>query len=104
MKDSLVFSRLMEEYGSLDQDDEAEKKASKKEGAADASEEINDKRADATLMQEEERNTGSVTWAVYAKYLHFAGGIIWAPIIVLLLTLSQGAQGKIHRSAWSCQC
>ena len=45
------------------------------------------------LMQTEERNTGAVKWTVYQKYLGFAGGVIWAPIIVLLLTLTQGAQG-----------
>ena len=101
MRNSTVFSRLMDEYGSLDQDDETEKKTGKKEGAAaNTSGGIDDKKEDAALMQEEERNTGSVTWAVYAKYLHFAGGIVWAPIIVLLLTLSQGAQGTIHSSVF----
>lgn len=102
MKDSTVFSRLMDEYGSLDQEDELEKKGgSKKAGvAANKWEEISDKKADAMLMQAEERNTGSVTWEVYTKYLHFAGGIIWAPIIILLLTLSQGAQGQVHCSFW----
>jgi len=89
MKDSIVFSRLMDEYGSLEKDDETEKKARKKEGGTANTEETNDKK---TLMQEEERNMGSVTWAVYAKYLRFAGGTIWAPIIILLLTLAQGAQ------------
>lgn len=95
MKDSVVFSHLMDEYGSLDQEDEVEKKGNNKEGAtARAPEDMNDKKA-AALMQEEERNTGSVTWGVYTKYLHFAGGIIWAPVIFLLLTVTQGAQGNI---------
>lgn len=94
MKGSIVFSRLMDDYGSLE---EAEK-GSKKEGAvANSPEELGNKKVDATLMQAEERNTGSVTWQVYAKYLHFAGGIIWAPVILLLLTLTQGAQGKIYQ-------
>jgi hypothetical protein len=94
MKDSVVFSRLMDEYGSLEE--EAEKKGTEKEGAAPNSPEELSKKAVATLMQAEERNTGSVTWQVYAKYLHFAGGIIWAPVILLLLTLTQGAQGNIN--------
>jgi ATP-binding cassette, subfamily C (CFTR/MRP), member 1 len=96
MKDSIVFSRLMDEYGSLDQEEEAGNNGNKTEGAgANAPEEVGGKKADSPLMQTEERNTGSVTWEVYSKYLRFAGGVIWAPVILALLTLTQGAQGKI---------
>ncbi|KAF8235236.1 multidrug resistance-associated ABC transporter [Tricholoma matsutake] len=105
MKDSVVFSHLMDEYGSLDQEDEVEKKGNNKEGAtARAPEDMNDKKA-AALMQEEERNTGSVTWGVYTKYLHFAGGIIWAPVIFLLLTVTQGAQvgNNLFLGFWTAQ-
>ncbi|RDB26371.1 Oligomycin resistance ATP-dependent permease YOR1 [Hypsizygus marmoreus] len=92
MNESVVFSHLMDEYGSLDQDKEKEGKASKKGEVPGASHDVDIKRLSSTLMQEEERNIGSVTWEVYSKYLRFAGGIIWAPIIIILLTLTQGAQ------------
>ncbi|KAF9466028.1 multidrug resistance-associated ABC transporter [Collybia nuda] len=93
MKDSTVFARLMDEYGNLEQEEQEERKKVKAKGADDDdSVEVDPKKAGATLMQAEERNTGSVTWAVYANYLRFAGGVVWAPIIILLLTLTQGAQ------------
>jgi hypothetical protein len=33
------------------------------------------------LMQDEERNT----WTIYTKYMRFAGGLFWAPLILLCL-------------------
>ena len=50
----------------------------------------------AALMTEEERNRGAVPTSVYTQYLKFAGGVIWAPVIILLLTLSQGASGNVY--------
>ena len=100
MGNSVVFSHLMEEYGNLEAEDDNHpsrshtKRKVKKDAEADAStEEGGPKKDNAALMQREERNTGAVTWTVYKKYLGFAGGMIWAPVIVLLLTLTQGAQG-----------
>ena len=98
MANSVVFSHLMEEYGNLeaeaDSSESHTKGSVKKAAEADVStEEGGPKKDNAALMQIEERNTGAVTWTVYKKYLRFAGGIIWAPIIVLLLTLTQAAQG-----------
>jgi len=89
----------MEEYGNLeaktDTNSLSSKRAVKKFAEADDSmEESGPKQnSNMALMQTEERNTGAVTWTVYKKYLGFAGGMIWAPVIVLLLTLTQGAQG-----------
>lgn len=105
MAKSVVFSRLIEEYGSLEAEEAAEVKTTKKrtrrkeskDPAADdsTSEEVDPKKADnAALMQMEERNTGAVTWTVYRDYLRYAGGIIWAPFILFLLTVTQAAQGK----------
>jgi ATP-binding cassette subfamily C (CFTR/MRP) protein 1 len=97
MKDSTVFSHLMDEYGSLEQEEREEREKAKAEGVADAdSMEADPKKANPALMQAEERNTGSVTWTVYSKYLRFAGGVVWAPVIILLLTLTQGAQGMCN--------
>lgn len=97
MNDSHIFSRLMEEYGNLEQEDaqkdEAQNKAQESEGTSPGD---NDKKGKGDLMQAEERVTGSVTYAIYAKYLRYAGGLVWVPIIVLLLCLTQGAQGMKH--------
>ena len=49
--------------------------------------------AEDVLMQLEERNIGAVTWEIYKKYLRFAGGLVWAPVILTLLILAQAAQG-----------
>ncbi|KAF9067926.1 multidrug resistance-associated ABC transporter [Rhodocollybia butyracea] len=86
-----LFSHLMDEYGNLEAEAQAKEKETKKEefatsvGKADNSE-------NAALMQKEERNTGAVTFQTYAKYLMFAGGLWWAPFILLVLTLAQAAQ------------
>ncbi|KAJ7658484.1 multidrug resistance-associated ABC transporter [Mycena rosella] len=91
MKDSIVFSRLMEDYGNLDHQEHAHKgeKAAIVAGDQDT---IHAKKDQAALMQTEERQTGAVSWETYGKYLGFAGGFIWAPVILLLLTVAQGAQ------------
>jgi hypothetical protein len=97
MVNSLVFSRLLDEYGNLEeaQDGVANDPIKDIPGkATDDSEDVAPKRAGGQLMQTEERNTGAVTWAVYRRYLQFAGGVLWAPFILLLLILFQGAQGK----------
>lgn len=100
MANGVTFSHLMEEYGNLEAEADAKnypstKRKVKKDAEADDSTEEGGlkKNSNMVLMQTEERNTGAVTWTVYQKYLGFAGGVIWAPIIVLLLTLTQGAQG-----------
>ena len=103
MGDSIVFSRLMYEYGNLEQEKQMDKSGKSEGDAAQKPDELNDQTAGAELMQVEERNTGAVTWGIYSKYLRFAGGRVWAPIILLLLTVTQGAQGNLHFYMWiSC--
>ena|ERR1700722_18342170 len=92
MKNSVIFSRLMEEYGSLKQEKEKDKFHG---GNAEENNNINNDKAEDELMQVEERSTGAVTWGVYSRYLRFAGGLFWVPLILILLTLMQGAQGKL---------
>ncbi|KAF7373644.1 Oligomycin resistance ATP-dependent permease YOR1 [Mycena sanguinolenta] len=93
IKEGVVFSKLMEEYGDLDEEHASSSKAIKKAAAADADQEdVAMKKGQVALMQEEERNVGAVTFETYGKYLKFAGGLVWAPIILLLLTLAQAAQ------------
>lgn len=95
MKDGAVFSKLMDEYGSLDSEKQGTGMGGQQRTgrAADDAEEAERKKVEAALMQAEERNTGAVTWDVYKRYLGFAGGIAWAPFILLLLTLNEAAQG-----------
>jgi ATP-binding cassette subfamily C (CFTR/MRP) protein 1 len=96
MKGSTVFSKLMDEYGSLESERSRDGRVgqqNKGRATADDPDEIERKKFEAALMQAEERNTGAVTWDVYKKYLGFAGGVVWAPVILLLLTLYEAASG-----------
>jgi ATP-binding cassette subfamily C (CFTR/MRP) protein 1 len=102
MANSVVFARLMEEHGNLesepDEGDELSGARRKVKGNKDAKfDETETKKADVGLMQIEERNTGAITWSIYHKYLRFAGSVAWAPFLLLLLTLSQVAQGMSMR-------
>lgn len=93
----MVFARLIEEYGNVEQDEDAieiqkEKKATKGDEKTEDAGKPGKKTTE--LMQVEERNIGAVTWSIYKNYLVFAGGIIWAPIVILLMLLMQGSQGE----------
>ncbi|KAJ7728028.1 multidrug resistance-associated ABC transporter [Mycena olivaceomarginata] len=84
MKEGVVFSQLMEEYGNLDHAPEHASTGKGVKAAMVAHEEKTAETAPA-LMQIEERNTGAVTFETYGKYLKHAGTLVWAPIILLLL-------------------
>ncbi|TCD67438.1 hypothetical protein EIP91_012410 [Steccherinum ochraceum] len=91
MVDSPIFSHIMEEYGTLDKKEEAEEE--------DVDEKVKDLKAVEAkdplkaqgLMQAEERVTGSVSGDIYKKYFRFAGGLMMIPLLLLIVTLSQGA-------------
>ncbi|KAK1229440.1 hypothetical protein PQX77_007488 [Marasmius sp. AFHP31] len=87
-KDSRIFSSLMEEYGSLEEREVTTNVEKQKEDVKTTFEQAPTKK----LMQDEERNTGAVTWGTYRRYLQYAGGFIWAPVIFALLVVSQAAQ------------
>ena len=92
MKDSVLFSRVMEEYGTHDKEEEEEaQKAEEDDKAKDAKKDKSNKKDG--LMQAEERLTGSVTGSVYKQYFQFSGGLFKLPVILLLLTGYQGASG-----------
>ena len=97
MANSVVFARLMEEHGNLEseleQGDQLLGGKSQRKDHKDPKldDEVVPKKADPAFMQLEERNTGCVTWSTYRKYLGFAGSVAWAPLLFLLLTLSQVA-------------
>lgn len=93
--DSPIFSRIMEEYGTLDKKEAEEAEVTEKDdgkkkekGGKDAS------NPQSGLMQAEERLTGSVANTVYLNYFRYAGGAILIPTLILLLTLYQTSQGK----------
>lgn len=92
MASSIFFSRIMEEYGTLEKEKAksvtTEPKGKGKRAAGPAGH-----KGITTLMQAEERVTGSVAMSTYANYLRFAGGIVWGPTILLLLIMTQGSQG-----------
>ncbi|KAL0958936.1 hypothetical protein HGRIS_014252 [Hohenbuehelia grisea] len=90
MKDGLAFSRLMEDYGSRQKVEVDPTHADLPAKTVEKAEQGASKE-DAALMQAEERNTGSVAWNVYANYLRFGGSILWAPFLIGLLALNQGA-------------
>lgn len=52
----------------------------------------------AALMQQEERAVKSVNWGVYIAYVRASGSLIFAPMIFLILVISQGA--NITTSLW----
>ncbi|KAI0087237.1 multidrug resistance-associated ABC transporter [Irpex rosettiformis] len=83
MNDSVLFSRVMEEYGTHEKEEEDSQKDeddSKAEGVK------KDKSAKKEgLMQAEERLTGSVTGSVYKQYFQYSGGLFKLPVILLLL-------------------
>lgn len=97
MGDSVLFSRVMEEYGT--QEKEKEEKVEDTKVAEKATDAAIDKGAKKGLMQEEERLTGSVSANVYARYLRSAGGLYHLPLILALLAGYQGSSGKCYSSS-----
>lgn len=98
MGNSVIFSRIMDEYGSLERDEETASGADSKIDAGDIKGDVTVKKD--ILMQEEERVTGSVAWSTYRDYLRSAGGLIWFPIFLGLLILAQVASGeKVYNCA-----
>ncbi len=134
MKDGKAFSQLIEEYGAEEEEETKEEeglaveaskaKVPRKEkesksssgsstsstnGSVDDISKEKDPKASARaaaspLMSEEERNRGAVPMSVYASYLRHAGGIIWAPVIIGILTLMQGASGMLCSCSYQCLC
>ncbi|XP_044714704.1 ABC transporter transmembrane domain-containing protein [Hirsutella rhossiliensis] len=52
----------------------------------------------AALMQQEERSESSVPWSVYGAYVRASGSLLNAPLLLVVLVLSQGA--NIMTSLW----
>ncbi len=79
-----------EKEGQVNEDEvEDEKKASKKRKQT---------KRGAALMQQEERAVKSVGWNVYAAYIRASGSLLFGPMVISLLIISQGA--NIATSLW----
>ena len=92
MRDHTGFQTLMETTA-IEKTEEM-KPDEKKEEAGDKKK----KKKGAALMQQEERAVASVSWSVYGAYVRASGTILNAPIVILVLLLSQGA--NIMTSLW----
>ena len=91
--DGPVFSRLMDEYGNESRKDNRKERIAGLANNGIEPFEYKPNSAEDVLMQLEERNIGAVSWEVYKKYLRFAGGVGWAPVVLVLLIFSQAVQG-----------
>ena len=94
MKDGILLPHLIDEHGGINQpsvDQHHKQKDAKNVTIIDTKGGINK----SALMTDEERERGAISWSIYRDYLKYAGGVYWAPIVLLLLTLSQAAQGTV---------
>ncbi|KAF9527181.1 ATP-dependent bile acid permease [Crepidotus variabilis] len=88
MTSSVVFRRLVEEYGNQDSGKEAPA-VERTVQATDVAISKNATLAASPLMELEERNTGAVGWEIYKKYLQSAGGLFWLPLLGGLYLISE---------------
>lgn len=96
MRDHAGFQLLMETTAvEQEQKDEAEVNEDEVEGEK---KEVKKKKKGPGLMQAEERAVKSVPLKVYLDYVRASGSLLNAPIVVILLIMSQGA--NIATSLW----
>ncbi|KAG5951342.1 hypothetical protein E4U53_003303 [Claviceps sorghi] len=96
MREHTGFQTLMETTAIEEEKDggEGEQKEVEPMTPVDLSEERKKRRANkkgAALMQQEEKAQASVPWSVYGAYVRASGSILNAPLALLLLIISQGA-------------
>ncbi|PHH65007.1 hypothetical protein CDD81_3644 [Ophiocordyceps australis] len=99
------FQALMEttaldqgKQGEQDDDDDDEEDEAAETDAGEERRKRSKNKKGAMLMQQEERAQDSVPWSVYGAYVRASGSLLNAPLVVLLLLLSQGA--NIMTSLW----
>ena len=90
MMASTAQEEKLEKEAEINEDEIEDKKK-------DAKKRKNQKRG-AALMQAEDRAVKSVSWSVYAAYIRASGSILFGPLVILLLIISQGA--NIATSLW----
>ena len=99
MRSNEGFQKLM---ASTAQEEKVEKEARVNEDEIEDEKKYAKKRKvakrGAALMQQEERAVKSVSWSVYAAYIRASGSILFGPMVVFVLIISQGA--NIATSLW----
>ncbi|KAL9580548.1 MAG: hypothetical protein Q9212_004426 [Teloschistes hypoglaucus] len=91
------FQKLMASTAQEEKQDDEVSENEQEEEKKDAKKRKVSKRG-AALMQQEERAVRSVSWSVYDAYIRASGSIFYAPLVIFLLILSQGA--NIATSLW----
>mgnify|MGYP002622399680 CR=1 FL=1 len=89
MKNSEGFRQLMETTA-VEEKEKGQAVVAKAPGE-DADEGNKKRKKGKGLMQAEERAVSSVPWSVYSAYVKASGTLLNAPIVLILLILSQGA-------------
>lgn len=96
------FSRFIHEFSSKHErgnhQEESEAVIEAEDGKAKDAQETNTEVKGEQLMQEEERNTGRVSWSVYEAFLTAGNGLFLVPILLFTLVLTQGTQ--VMSSYW----
>lgn len=91
------MTRIMEEYGNVEESVDAAKQGRRTEAAEDDDDDaVKEKSGQAALMQEEERETGSVPLSMYKRYLKQGRGLFWLPLFLVLITVSQAFTGELE--------
>ncbi|KAG2110951.1 ABC transporter [Suillus discolor] len=91
-----AFSKFVSEFGSKEDSTKKEEKAA--DGAKIEDIKIQKGTAGKAMMQEEERNTGSIKRQVYREYLAAAHGPVLLPLFLLSVILMQGS--SVMSSYW----
>ncbi|KAG2058537.1 hypothetical protein BDR06DRAFT_1004242 [Suillus hirtellus] len=91
-----AFSKFVFEFGSKEDSTKKEEKAA--DGAKIEDIKIQKGSAGKAMMQEEERNTGSIKWGVYREYVAAAHGPVLVPLFLLSVILMQGS--SVMSSYW----
>ncbi|KAG9227354.1 hypothetical protein CCMSSC00406_0004107 [Pleurotus cornucopiae] len=90
VESNIAFARVLEEFGSQGNELGVPGQASwKLTQASEGKSQGGPLDSPSQLMQDEERVTGAVTWETYSKYFRYGGGILWVPLIVILLIVDQ---------------
>lgn len=89
MRDHQGFQILMETTAIEEEQEDGEENAPVDLAAERKKRKINKKGA--ALMQQEEKAQASVPWSVYSAYVRASGSIFNAPVIFIILVITQGA-------------
>ena len=90
-----IFAKFVKEFGLKQEEEGREGNGEKDPNSITPREKFAQGR---TIMQEEEKNVGAVTWKIYMTYLNSGNGYILVPALLFSLLLVQAAQ--VMSSYW----